>query len=120
MTATLTHKDQALEQAIADGQKRPQDLADQQEVATQQRHGEPKQLCDTPEVGLITKFADQESKLNAIKDHVACEVYQDQLRAERHFVHEHPSTMDSWAHNEIEKLLPDDRVGTITADACSV
>ena len=48
----------------------------------------------------------------------AAEVYQMQLDAGRHFVHEHPATASSWCEPVIMRLRRDARVGEIVGDQC--
>ena len=48
----------------------------------------------------------------------AVEVYEMQLRAGRHFLHEHPVAASSWRVPRVARLLRDPRVGDVTGDQC--
>ena len=48
----------------------------------------------------------------------AAEIYQTQLRAGRHFLHEHPETATSWKEESIAKLLQDGRVDAVVSHQC--
>ena len=48
----------------------------------------------------------------------AIEIYEMQLRAGRHFLHEHPASASSWGDPRVARLLRDPRVGVVTGDQC--
>ena len=48
----------------------------------------------------------------------AVEIYELQLRAGRHFLHEHPQSAASWQEPRVRALLRDPRVGTAVAHLC--
>ena len=48
----------------------------------------------------------------------AVEIYEMQLRAGRHFLHEHPASASSWSDPRVVRLLQDPRVGVVTGDQC--
>ena len=46
------------------------------------------------------------------------ELYWDQLRNGRHFLHEHPATASSWKEGMVARLRRDPRVGEVVGDQC--
>jgi hypothetical protein len=46
------------------------------------------------------------------------EVYKEQMRAERHFLHEHPLTATSWQEQCVVDLLADHRTISVISDLC--
>jgi len=48
----------------------------------------------------------------------AMEVYEMQLRAGRHFLHEHPQSASSWKEPRVQRLLNDPRVSTTVGHLC--
>ena len=50
--------------------------------------------------------------------HFVVGLYKMQLRAGRHFVHEHPAGATSWSDPWIQRLMNDPRVNHVTSDQC--
>ena len=50
--------------------------------------------------------------------HFACEVFQFQLEAGRHFLHEHPAGARSWEDARVQALLRGPRVGSVDGHQC--
>ena len=48
----------------------------------------------------------------------SCQVYRKQLREGRVFLHEHPSTAQSWTEKEVEELLKEPSVIKVQCDMC--
>ena len=49
--------------------------------------------------------------------HFAMQIYELQLRAGRHFLHEHPQSASSWQDARMAKMLAHPRVGTYASTA---
>ena len=48
----------------------------------------------------------------------ACEVYRQQLREGRHFLHEHPEAARSWADEQVKGILDNPAVGSVVGHQC--
>ena len=48
----------------------------------------------------------------------ACEVYRQQLREGRHFLHKHPEAARSWADEQVKGILDNPAVGSVVGHQC--
>ena len=60
------------------------------------------------------------NELKRAKEHLKffVELYREQIRGGRYFLHEHPAYATSWQTEEIEKLLNEKSVVRVTCDQC--